>query len=143
MKKLYNTSVFYLILGLLSGVFYREFTKFKGINGDTILSVLHSHLLILGFLIFFILVFAEKQYKLTESKKFKSFYISYNTGILLLVGTMILRGIFDINNVDSKALSGIAGLSHIIITIGLILLVLVVKERVVNQSEERTIEIQE
>lgn len=141
MKKLYNTSVFYLILGLLSGVFFREFTKLKNINGDTVLSTLHTHLLVLGFIIFLILVFAEKQFKLTDDKKFNCFYIFYNIGLLTKVITMLLKGLLDVKNVESKAVSGIAGLGHIFLTIGLILLVKVVKDRVVKDGSQSTLEV--
>lgn len=136
MKKLYNTSVFYLVLGLLSGVFFREFTKIKNINGDTVLSTLHTHLLVLGFLMFLILIFAERQYKLTDDKKFNGFYIFYNIGLLIKVITMLLKGLLDVKNIESKAVSGIAGLGHIFLTIGLILLVKVVKDRVVKNNDQ-------
>lgn len=38
MKKLLNTSFGYMIAGLAAGVFYREFTKFTGFVG---LSLIH------------------------------------------------------------------------------------------------------
>lgn len=33
MKKYFNFATFYLVLGLVMGVFYREFTKFNGFEG--------------------------------------------------------------------------------------------------------------
>ena len=33
MKKYFNFATFYLVLGLVMGVFYREFTKFIGFEG--------------------------------------------------------------------------------------------------------------
>lgn len=35
MKKMINTAFVYMILGLVAGVFYREFTKFMGFEGLT------------------------------------------------------------------------------------------------------------
>ena len=48
MKKLINTAMIYMILALVMGVFYREFTKFYQFTGITTLSVIHTHLFILG-----------------------------------------------------------------------------------------------
>lgn len=60
MKALYWASIFYLVLGLGAGVFYREFTRANDFpEGEfTQLSVAHTHLLALGFtmsLIFLVL----------------------------------------------------------------------------------------
>ena len=46
MKKLFNLSFFYLILGLALGVFFREFTKFNNFTGITKLSSAHTHTLV-------------------------------------------------------------------------------------------------
>lgn len=54
MKKLINTSMIYFILALAAGVFYREFTKFNGFSGSTALCRVHTHLFVLGMLIFLI-----------------------------------------------------------------------------------------
>ena len=42
MKKLWNTSMIYLILALAGGVFYREFSKFHGYTGRTTLAYVHT-----------------------------------------------------------------------------------------------------
>lgn len=52
MKKLYNAAFIYLIIGLLSGVFAREYTKAQGIKGSTMLQLVHTHVLVLGFVFF-------------------------------------------------------------------------------------------
>lgn len=52
MKKIINTAMIYLALGLAAGVFYREFTKWNGFTGKTTLGVVHTHLLVLGMLFF-------------------------------------------------------------------------------------------
>ena len=54
-KKLVNLSFIYAIIGLIAGAFYREFTKYLGFVGKTTLSVAHTHILVLGSLIFLIL----------------------------------------------------------------------------------------
>ena len=52
MKKLYNAAFSYLIIGLLSGVFAREYSKAQGIKGSTMLQLVHTHVLVLGFVFF-------------------------------------------------------------------------------------------
>ena len=42
MKKLYNAAFSYLIIGLLSGVFAREYSKAQGIKGSTMLQLVHT-----------------------------------------------------------------------------------------------------
>ncbi|MHC5375362.1 DUF2871 domain-containing protein [Enterococcus sp. LJL120] len=120
MKKLTRVSMSYMILGLVFGVYYREFTKFNDFTETTQLSVLHTHTLILGMFFFLIVLLLEKNFQLSQHKNFKKFFIIYNIGLgvtllmLLVHGTMTVLGY-----ADSAAISGIAGLGHIIITIGL------------------------
>lgn len=120
MKKLARVSMSYMILGLVFGVYYREFTKFNDFTETTQLSVLHTHTLILGMFFFLIVLLLEKNFQLSQHKNFKKFFIIYNIGLgvtllmLLVHGTMTVLGY-----ADSAAISGIAGLGHIIITIGL------------------------
>lgn len=40
MKKLFNLSFIYLGLGLILGVFHREFTKFNNFSGETVLGTI-------------------------------------------------------------------------------------------------------
>lgn len=47
MKRLMDASIVYGVLGLIGGVFYREFTKFNGFTDFTTLSVVHTHYLML------------------------------------------------------------------------------------------------
>ncbi len=44
MKKLINTAFIYAIVGMVAGVFYREFTKIIGFTGLSNLSVLHTRI---------------------------------------------------------------------------------------------------
>jgi len=120
MQKLAKASLSYMIIGLLSGVYFREFTKLNNFNDWTQLSVVHTHTLILGMFFFLIVLLLEKNFQLTKHKNFKKFYIFYNMGLgitllmLLTHGTMTVLG-----KETSAAISGIAGLGHIILTVGL------------------------
>lgn len=139
MKRILNTAFFYLILGLISGVFYREFTKIYGYTNYTRLSVLHTHLLILGMMIFMIIFLIASIYnKLIETKKFTIFYFTYNISFLVMIITILIRGILEVQNINlnksfNAAISGIAGLSHIGISVALIILFLELKKQVYNK----------
>ncbi|MBO0422137.1 DUF2871 domain-containing protein [Enterococcus plantarum] len=120
MKKLVRVSMVYMIVGLLAGIFYREFTKWNDFTGETQLSVLHTHILILGMFFFLIVLFLEKNFQLSNEKNYKKFYMIYNMGLGITLLMMIVRGSLQVLDYpESAAIAGIAGLGHIIITVGL------------------------
>ena len=82
MKKLWNLSFTYFILGIASGVFYREYTKHMGFEGRTALAYTHLHLLVLGMMLFLILMLFCRQTGLADSRKFKVFLVLYISGFL-------------------------------------------------------------
>lgn len=130
MKKLLTTSFVYCILGLIAGIYYREITKYNDFTGDTQLSVLHTHLLMLGMFMFLIVLLLERSFGIMSSKKFKPFYYIYNLGLLLTVGLMVFHGTMTVLGKETgAAVSGIAGLGHIFLAVGLVLLFLSVYER--------------
>lgn len=121
MQKIARTSMTYAIVGVLSGLFYREFTKIFEFTGKTQLSVLHTHLLILGMFFFLIVLLLDNAFDLSAEKHFKKFYILYNSGFGLTVLMMLIHGIMQVlGKADHAAISGMAGLGHIFLSIGLI-----------------------
>lgn len=60
MKRLMNASIVYGVLALVGGVFYSEFTKLNGFTGFTTLSVVHTHYLMLGMVLFLLLVVSKR-----------------------------------------------------------------------------------
>lgn len=126
MKKIINTSFLYLILALAAGVFYREFTKFNGFTGKTALGVLHTHLFVLGVVFFLLLALFIKGFPdLLESKRFRRFYLGYNSSLALFSVMLLVRGIVQVLNLSltapiSSSISGIAGISHIMLAISFI-----------------------
>lgn len=126
MKKLINTSFFYFIFAMISGVFFREFTKFNDFTGQTMLSGLHTHLFSLGamfFLIILALVMNKKD--LLGEKVFVRFYWTYNISLVSMAILMYVRGIIEVLGIDlskmaDASISGIAGLTHIGMTVGLV-----------------------
>lgn len=125
MKKYINYAAIYFILGCIGGVFYREFTRWNGFTGETKLSVVHTHLFALGMLFFLIAaLFVQVKPALLQNRKFRLFAGHYNGGLLLFVCTLLTRGVLEVLNISlSRAvhysISGIAGFSHILLTVGL------------------------
>ncbi|MFI8707838.1 DUF2871 domain-containing protein [Bacillus sp. NPDC077411] len=128
MKKLYNAAFTYLIIGLLSGVFAREYSKAQGIQGTTSLYKLHTHVLVLGFIFFLLALALSKLFAVHEAKSFNMWFIVYNLGLVLTVGSMATRGLLQLNGTDFKGLSHIAGMSHTIIGIALVWFMILLKK---------------
>ena len=122
---LLKTSFVFLILGLSGGVFYREVTRAFQYSAYTTLAVLHVHLLVLGALFPFILyaILKEKAGELSSLKRPFTLTLS---GLALTVVCMTVRGLSQITVTETLpfpdgALSGIAGIGHILMGIGLVL----------------------
>lgn len=119
-KKYFKTSFIYLIFGLFIGAFYREYTRIIGFTGLTSLRVAHTHTLVLGFFLFFILSVFAKSFDIKDDRKGKRFFNTYNFSLILVIGTIIARGFYQIYDLDntslSASISGIAGIGHITIS---------------------------
>ena len=86
MKKLLNASFIYMLAGVASGLFYREFTKLNDFpEGQfTQLGLAHTHLLTLGFIVLLIVLALEKVFTVSRSPKlFVWFFWLYNAGVIL------------------------------------------------------------
>lgn len=121
MKKLYYSAVLYTVLGLAAGLFYRELTKAQDFTGTTQLSVLHTHLLTLGTLVFLIAIALQKVLELTRGRFFTAFFWTYHAGLILTTGLMTVHGTLTVLGKNAgAALSGTAGLGHILLTLALV-----------------------
>lgn len=116
MKHLMLASIIYAVLALVGGVFYHEFTK---LNGFTILSVVHTHYLILGMVFFLLLVLVEKNYSFINDKV-RKYLLLYHIGLNLTVVMLVVCGVVQVLslNVSSVVLFGIA---HLILGISMVL----------------------
>ena len=126
MRKLFIASFIYLVLGLAAGVFYREFTKFNNFEqGEfTQLSVVHTHILTLGFLAMLVFLALEKLFSISNSQGlFTTFFWLNNTGLVISTGMMVVHGSLTVLGTAevSPAISGIAGLGHMILSAGLVI----------------------
>lgn len=136
MKKLFYSSFAYMAVGVLSGLFYREFTKGRDFTGFTQLSVVHTHLLTLGFIVLLIVLILEKLFTLTKSRLFGWFFATYNAGLVLTAAMMVVRGMLQVDGATdvSAAIPGIAGLGHILLTAGMVFLFLALRARLFGAS---------
>lgn len=123
---LFAATVVYLVLGLAAGLVYRELTKHAGVPaGQPLqLGVLHTHLLTLGFLVGLVVLALDRLFALGRQALFPVFFWVYNAGVLLSTAMMAVRGIGELGGHEgSPALAGIAGMGHIVLSIGLAVLV--------------------
>lgn len=138
MKKLLNASFVYLVVGVLSGLFYREFTKLNDFpEGEfTQLGLAHTHLLTLGFIVLLIALVLEKSFEISRSRRlFAWFFWLYNAGVVLTSAMLIWHGSLTVLGADStKMIAGIAGLGHMLITAGMIVFFVALRRSVVERA---------
>lgn len=133
MKKYLNYSLAYAIAAMAGGVFYREFTKFNGYSGITALGKVHTHLFLLGMLVFLVVTLYGANYDLPKLKLFRWFMWVYNIGVPLTAVMLLVRGVTQVlgtnlSKAASASISAIAGIGHILTGVGLVLLLLSLKK---------------
>ncbi|MCI6753996.1 MAG: DUF2871 domain-containing protein [Lachnospiraceae bacterium] len=132
MKKYLNIAMGYAIAAMAGGVFYREFTKWNHFTGVTMLSKVHAHLFMLGMVMFLLVALFSQQMELEKEKSFHWFMRLYNIGLPLTVVIMLVRGIVQVKAIvlssgADAAIAGIAGIGHIVLSVGIILLLVTLK----------------
>lgn len=138
MRKYLNLSFFYAMAAIVCGVFYREFTKAYAFTGRTTLAFTHLHLFALGTLMFLILGLYAQKYNLESYKAYRIFLVLYNIALPFMVVLFFVRGIFQVLGTALSAaadasISGIAGISHTMLTVALILLFVSLKKAASEQ----------
>ena len=134
MKRYINSALLYAILAMVGGVFYREFTKFNGFTARTTLSVVHTHYFLLGLVFFLLLVVLEKNLSFTGAKTGRVLMI-YHIGLNLTAVMLAVRGVTQVLGLTlssgmDAAISGIAGIGHILLGVSLVLLLVRIKRSV-------------
>lgn len=134
MKRYMNLALLYAILAMVGGVFYREFTKFNGFTGKTTLGVVHTHYFLLGMVFFLLLLLLEKNFTFTGAKTGR-ILVAYQIGLNLTAVMFVVRGVTQVlgtalSSGMSAAISGIAGIGHILLGISLVLVLMQVKRSV-------------
>ena len=132
MKRYLNLSLVYAVAAMAGGVFYREFTKLNGFSDVTALGKVHTHLFLLGTVVFMLVALFAAQGDLMKQKTFRVFLRVYNVGVPLTAVMMAVRGVTQVLGTSlsagaSASISGIAGIGHILTGVGIILLLVSLK----------------
>ena len=133
MKKYLNISLIYAVAAMICGVFYREFTKMNHFTGVTALGKVHTHLFLLGMMVFLMVALFAGKLDFEKQKIFRVFMVVYNIGVSLMSVMMLVRGVIQVLNIPlstggSAAISGIAGIGHILVGTGIVLLLMSLKK---------------
>lgn len=133
MKKSLNYAMCYAVLAMAGGVFYREFTRANGFEGATALGKVHTHFFMLGMVVYLIIALFAQKFDLYAEKTFKAFRAIYNIGVPLTGIMLGVRGAFEVTGAElsngaNAAVSGIAGIGHILTGAGIILLLVTLKK---------------
>lgn len=138
MKRYMNLALLYAVLAMVGGVFYREFTKFNGFTAKTALGVVHTHYFLLGMVFFLLLLLLEKSFSFTVAKTGK-ILAAYQIGLNLTAVMFVVRGVTQVLGTDlsagmSGAISGMAGIGHILLGVSLVLVLVQIKHGVVGRK---------
>lgn len=138
MKRYMNTALVYAVLAMAGGVFYREFTKFVDFTGKTTLSVAHTHYFMLGMALFLLLLLLEKSFSFTTARTGRVLIV-YHVGLNLTAVMFLVRGVTQalgtaLSSGMDAAISGVAGIGHILLGVSLVLLLLQVKRALPSKA---------
>lgn len=133
MKRYMNSALLYASLAMAGGVFYREFTKMSGFTAQTTLSVVHTHYFLLGMVFFLLLAALEKSLSFTEAKTGRVLIV-YHIGLNLTAVMLLVRGVTQVlgtalSRGADAAISGMAGIGHLLLGVSLILLLVQLRRR--------------
>lgn len=134
-RRYINLAFFYAVAAMVCGVFYREFTRFSGFDGQTNLSVMHTHYFMLGMTFFLILALLEKNFSFSGGKRSHILLILYNIGLNITGLGLLMRGLTQVWNTAlsrgmDASISGVSGIGHILLGISVIMLLLQIKKKV-------------
>lgn len=132
-KRYANAAFIYAVAAMVCGVFYREFTKFQHFEGRTNLAFMHAHYFLLGMFFFLILMLAEKVFEFSDQKTGRVLVL-YHAGVNIAEIGFLMRGLTQVLGVEpgralDASISGISGIGHILLGIGMILLRLKIKKK--------------
>ncbi len=134
MKRYINVALLYAIFAMVGGVFYREFTKLNGFTGKTTLAVVHTHYFLLGMVFFLLLLLLEKNFTFTGAKTGRILVV-YHIGLNLTAVMFVVRGVTQVmvpalSSGMSAAISGMAGIGHILLGISMVSLLIQIRRSV-------------
>lgn len=115
----------FLIMGLVGGVFYREFTKFYNYTQTNHLGKIHVHTLVLGFIGLLLIYLLTKRYDSQMLANLKKPIVTFASGLTFTLVNLTLIGIYEVvglgqETISRPAIDGISGLGHIVLGVGLV-----------------------
>lgn len=133
MKHYLKAASIYTLIGLISGVFYREITKILDYTGPSNLSLIHGHYISLGLFVFLFLLILEKQFAFSKIKKTKEAILGYHIGLNITGLGFLMRGLTQVLEMDmtkglNASISGISGMGHILLAISLLMILRNIKK---------------
>lgn len=129
LNRLFVSAATWAGLGLASGVYWRELTKFLRYDGVTQLATAHTHALALGLLTLLVVMALARTFG-TAEKATGLFTALWNVGLALTFGVMVVKGTLQVLGVafaSSAMWSGIAGLGHMILAGSLVYLFVILR----------------
>lgn len=139
MKRYMNTALLYAVFAMVGGVFYREFTKLNGFTAKTTLAVVHTHYFLMGMVFFLLLLVLEKNFSFTGPKTRRVLAV-YHVGLNLTAVMLAVRGVVQVLGTTlsagmNAAISGMAGIGHILLGVSLVLLLLQIRRSVLAAQD--------
>lgn len=130
---LFRLTAAWTVIGLASGLAYRELTKAQDFTGYTQLAVVHTHALTLGTLVGLVLLALQRLYALGRDGRFRWVVWTWTVGLALTAAGLVVKGSLQVlgsATADSPALAGMSGTGHIVLTVAFALLLLVLGRRI-------------
>lgn len=124
MKKMYRISLAYIMFGLATGLLNHEIAYWTHFTGESVMSIVHPHAILLGGLVFLLLPLFMKTFEVEKQKSFKIFLLVYNIGLIMTLLFLTARGmsqllVMPLPSFLDHMIGGLAGIGHIILTAGL------------------------
>ena len=92
----------------------------NGFTDFTILSVVHTHYLMLGMVFFLLLVVVEKSFHFVDNKVLK-YLLFYRIGLNLTVVMLTIRGVVQVLSLDVSS-AVLSEIGHLILGISMVLI---------------------
>ncbi|MFC5370173.1 DUF2871 family protein [Arcanobacterium bovis] len=140
-SRLARSAFVWTILGLASGLIYRELTRQTGYTGFTQLALAHTHTLTLGTVVLLVVLVLTRVFNLESDRRFRFFPNFWDAGLALTFVMLTIKGtaqVLELSWASSKALAGIAGLGHMVLT-GTFILLFLVLLRAVKANASRPV----
>lgn len=132
-----NFAIGYAIAALVMGVIFREFDRFGLSALPQTMGRIHGHLLSLGTLFMLILAVLQSLGKpagaLSRQKGYTIAFWLYQSGLILMCVMLFVRGMTGLlDGPVNFVISGIAGVGHILLAVGLIWILFDVRKALIE-----------